>query len=290
MGNPAAQTAFGPMVVVAVEQQHPADQRLLQDEYACQYLPPTIRFFVKLARWSLVRVLISNILEKRARGVWGGVLCRKRYNSDKAQEAVREGVRTIVILGAGLDTLAYRLAAMAEIAVFEVDFPENIEYKITRLQQVFGSVPDYVTFVSTDFENQELRDVLSAAGYTAEHQALFVVEAVTQYLSEAAVLQLFRFLAQAKAGSRLLFTYIHKDFIEGANTFGLDTMYQQYRVKRPLWRFGIYPNDVPVFLEAYNWCELEQMNSQEFTSRYVQPAGRRLPVMDIERSVFAVKM
>lgn len=231
-----------------------------------------------------------NLSEKRARGVWGGVLCRKRYIDDKLLEAVSAGVNAVVILGTGLDTRAYRLAALAAIPVFEVDLPENIDYKRDRLLQWYGRVPAHVTLVSTDFDRQELERVLEAQGYKAAHKTLFVLEAVTQYLTEGSVRQIFSFLAKANAGSRLVFTYVCKDFIEGMTLYGLDTLYQAYRVKGQLWRFGMDPEQVAAFLGEYAWKELEQVGSQEFIARYVKPSWRALPVMEIERAVYAGKM
>jgi len=218
------------------------------------------------------------------------VLCRKRYIDDKILEALRTGIEAVVILGAGLDTRAYRLAALAEIPVFEVDLPENIEYKTARLEHVYGRVPAHVRFVPVDFESQELESALAAQGYPTGQKSFFVWEAVTQYLTEGGVRRTFSFLAKANAGSWLVFTYIRKDFIDGVARYGLDALYQAYRVKGQLWRFGMDPKQVAAFLEEYAWKELEQMGSQEYMARYVKPSGRALPVMEIERAVTAEKM
>jgi len=277
------------MIAVAVEQYYPEGQRLVQDKLACQFLPPVLKSLVNLTQWPPVRELMFNSSEKRAKGVWGGVLCRKRYIDEKILEAMSTGIDAVVILGAGLDTRAYRLAALAAIPVFEVDLPENTDYKMARLQQLYGRVPAHVTLVSIDFDNQELESVLAAQGYKTEQKSFFVWEAVTQYLTEDSVRQIFSFLAKANAGSRLIFTYIRKDFIDGVVRYGLDTLYQTYRVKRRLWRFGMDPERVAAFLEEYAWRELEQMGSQEFIARYVKPSGRALQVMDIERAVYAEK-
>jgi methyltransferase (TIGR00027 family) len=291
VANQAARTAFGPMSVVAVEQQHyPEGERLVQDELAYQFLPADLKSLMKLTRCPPARELMFNLSEKRAQGVWGGVLCRKRYIDEKILEALSTGINVVVILGAGLDTRAYRLATLAAIPVFEVDLPENTDYKRARLQQLYGRAPDHVTLVPTDFDSQELEGVLAVQGYKAEQKTFFVLETVTQYLTEGSVRQTFNFLAKANAGSRLVFTYVCKDFIDGVNRYGLDTLYQAYRVKGQLWRFGMDPEQVAAFLEEYAWKELEQMGSQEFIARYVKPSGRALPVMEIERAVYAEKM
>ena len=290
MANQAAQTAYGPMSIVATEQYYPERQRLVQDGLALQFLPPGLKSLAKLTRWPPVRALMFNISEKRARGVWGGVLCRKRFIDDKLLEAVSAGIQAVVILGAGLDTRAYRLAALRTIPVFEVDLPENIEYKRAKLQELYRSVPTHVTLVPADFESQGLASVLASQGYRTDHKSFFIWEAVTQYLAEEGVRKTFSFLAQAKSESRLVFTYIRKDFIEGTARYGLDTLYQVYRVKGQLWHFGLEPKQVAAFLGEYAWKELEQVGSQEYTLQYLKPIGRQVAVTEIERAVYAEKL
>lgn len=290
MANQAAQTAYGPMTIVAVEQYYPERQRLVEDGLACQFLPPALKSVVKLTRWPPVRALLFKASEKRAPGVWGGVLCRKRFIDDRLIQAVSGGLQSAAILGAGLDTRAYRLAALRTIPVFEVDLPENIEYKRARLRALYGSLPAHVTLVPIDFESQELAGVLASHGYQTGHKSFFIWEAVTQYLTEEGVRRTFSLLAQAGPGSRLVFTYICKDFIDGTTLYGLDAVYQAYRVKGPLWRFGLEPAQVAAFLGQYAWKELEQAGRQEYVSRYLKPVGRDLSVMEIERAVYAEKL
>jgi methyltransferase (TIGR00027 family) len=187
MTNPAAQTAYGPMSIVVAEQYCPKEQRLVQDELAFHFLPPGLKVLARLVRWSPVRDLIFNLSERRARGVWGSVLCRKRYIDDKLLEAISDGLQAVVILGAGLDTRAYRLAALGTLPIYEVDLPENIAYKRAKLQAWYGSVPAQVALVPLDFDHEDLASRLAAQGYRTEDKTFFIWEAVTQYLSEAGV-------------------------------------------------------------------------------------------------------
>jgi len=289
MANQAAQTAYGPMSIVVAEQYYPDQQRLVQDKLALHFLPPGLKILARLARWSPVRNLIFNLSETRARGIWGGVLCRKRYIDDKLLEAASDGLQAVVILGAGLDTRAYRPAILGTLPVFEVDLPENIAYKRAKLQAVYGGLPAHVALVPLDFDHQDLMSGLGQHGYQAEYKSFFIWEAVTQYLSQAGVQKTLRSLAQAKAGSRLVFTYICQDFIDGTDHHGLEALYAAYRGKNPLWHFGLAPGQVATFLEPCSWKELEQVGSQEYTARYLEPVGRTMPVTEIERAVYAEK-
>jgi methyltransferase (TIGR00027 family) len=77
-----------------------------------------------------------------------------------------------------------------------------------------------VTLVPIDFDHQELGAVLASHAYQTSTKTFFIWEGVTQYLTEEGVQRTFKFLAEAAVGSRLIFTYTPKDFIEGKNLYG----------------------------------------------------------------------
>lgn len=289
MTNPAAQTIYGPMCVVAIEQYYPDAQRLIEDGLAIRFLPAALRAFVHLTRWSPVRNLIFSLSEKRGHGIWGAVLCRKRYINDRLEEALKAGVNAVVILGAGLDTCAYRSNALAALPVFEVDLPENSAYKKARLEHIFRQIPAHIRLIALDFDRQDLESVLTSYGYQIKRKVFFIWEAVTQYLTEEGVRSTLQFLSKAESGSQLVFTYIRQDFMDGTLLRGLDAMYQNYRGKKPIWKFGLAPEKVSDFLQEYGWQVQEHLGSSEYTERYVKPTGRNMPVTEIERTIRAVK-
>lgn len=288
MTHPVSETAVGPMTIVATEQYEPEAQRLIHDELAYHLLPQGVQRVVRLARWRPMRNLLMSVTEKTARGIWGSMLCRKRYIDDTLQEALGS-VDALVNLGAGFDTRAYRIPGLVTLPIFEVDAPENIAAKRARLEEIHRQVPATVRLVPIDFEREELATVLAEHGYRAEHRTFFIWEAVTQYLSEEAVRTTFALLAKAPPGSRLVFTYIRKDFLDGVEHYGAGPTYQRFRVKQQLWHFGMDPKQVGAFLDEYGWREVEQLGSAEFHARYVAPTGRAMPVSEIERAVSAVK-
>ena len=218
------------------------------------------------------------------------VLCRKRYVDEKMIESLQKGIKNVVILGTGLDPRVYRFSRLPAIQVFEVDLPRNIEYKKKRLKQLYGTIPPQVRLVPIDFSNQDLESVLKEVGYSTDQKSFFIWEGVTEYLSESTVRRIFKFLAKAKPGSRMVFTYIVKDFIEGKRTYGLKSLYQQTRVKGKFFFFGLHPGHVADFLEGYSWKELEQAGTSEYRAKYLKPVGRKDAVMEIERAVYAEKV
>ncbi|WP_037365612.1 SAM-dependent methyltransferase [Amycolatopsis orientalis] len=281
----ADRTAFGPMVIVAADQHE--SRPLIDDPWARRLLPASARLAVALTRFRPIRRALIAATEKKIPGLWASMLCRKRYFDDALRAALGE-IDTVVILGAGFDTRAYRLPALAAIPVYEVDLPANIDRKRAALTKALGHVPDHVTLVPVDFETENLADTLAQHGYSSG-RTFFLWEAVTQYLTEAGVRRTFDFLATAPAGSHLAFTYIRKDFLDGTNLYGAEAAYSDFVVKQQLWRFGMTPDEVGGFLAEYGWHEGEQAGPEEFRSRYLVPGGRDIPVSEIERSVCATR-
>jgi methyltransferase (TIGR00027 family) len=99
--------------------------------------------------------------EKISHGIYGGILCRKRYIDEKLLEYLHR-VDLVVHLGAGFDTWMYRLGTLACMRVLETDLLENIESKRIGVRRVFGAVPGHVTLLAIDFDHEESAAVLAA--------------------------------------------------------------------------------------------------------------------------------
>jgi methyltransferase (TIGR00027 family) len=287
--NRAARTATGTMAIVVTERAVPGEQRLVDDDLAVRFQPALAKAILAFARWDAGRRLLIRSADRAAPGQWASILCRKRYAYDRARDAIENGCDAVVILGAGLDTLGYRVQRLRNVPVFEVDLPENIEHKKVKLRKAFGGIPDYVHLVPVDFDNDDLATSLATAGYRYDQKTFFLWEGVIPYLTEAGVRSTFGSLRNAASGSRLVFTYVLREFIDGTNLHDWQTVYKRFVVQNNLFHFGWMPDEVPAFLEEYGWHQLEQMGSAEFTERYVRPAGRDLRVSDLERSVHAEK-
>ncbi|MCK5008484.1 MAG: SAM-dependent methyltransferase [Spirochaetales bacterium] len=290
MAQKAADTGVGPAAIVAIEQHFPEGARIINDDLAFQMLPFGVRAYVWLSRFSWARDWMVRAGEKKAPGVWAMALCRKRYIDDKVVEAVVEQAETVVNLGAGFDTQAYRLPALAEVPVWEVDQPDNIDAKRLRLRKVLGEVPAHVTLVSVNFDSEDLGAVLASQGYALDVKTFFILEGVTQYLTEAGIQETFDFLAKAPAGSRLVFTYVRKDFMDGKVFYGHEFLYKKMLLKDKIWLFGMDPEDVADFLGGYAWRVLEHLGYEELAEVYVKPTGRKLESLALERVVYAEKL
>ncbi|SPM43459.1 O-Methyltransferase involved in polyketide biosynthesis [Mycobacterium numidiamassiliense] len=287
--NPAAQTAFGPMVLAAVEQNEPAGRRLVDDDLAELFLPAPLRWLVAATRLTPVRRLMVRASEWTGPGLWANLACRKRFIADKLTESLAD-VNAVVVLGAGLDTRGYLLTRQVRIPVFEVDLPVNIARKAKTVRRVMGQPPLSVRLVALDFERDDLLTALAEHGYHTDYRAFFICEGVTQYLSEAGVRRTLEGLRAAAPGSRLVFTYVKRDFIDGTNRYGTRTLYRNVRQRNQLWQFGLQPDEVAGFIADYGWRLVEQAGPDELVQRYVEPTGRKLGASELEWSAYAEKV
>ncbi len=116
-----------------------------------------------------------------------------------------------------------------------------------------------MTLVPIDFDREDLGTVLSSHGYSTSMRTFFIWEGVTQYVSEAGIRATMEFLAKKPAGSRLVFTYMPKDFIDGEVFYGHEYLYQQMRVKDQIWLTGFDPEAIGGFLGEYGWRVREHL-------------------------------
>lgn len=286
--NPAAQTAFGPMVLAGIEHNEPVGRRLVDDDLAAALLPASGRALIGATRWSPLRRLLIRASERSGPGMWASLACRKRYIDNQLTAALAD-VDAVVVLGAGLDTRGCRLARRRDVPVYEVDLPVNVIRKAKAVQRALGGVPATVRLVPMDFERDGLMATLGEHGYRADARTFFIWEGVTQYLTPDAVRATMLALRTAAPGSRLVFTYVQRDFIDGVNLHGARSLYARFRRRRQVWHFGLTPADVDAWLAQYGWQLVENAGPDYFVPHYIAPTGRRLRASQLEWTAYARK-
>jgi len=284
--NPAAQTAFGPIVLSAIEHQEPPGRRLVDDDLAASFLPARLRLLVALTRVDALRRAAVAASDRSGPGLWASIACRKRYIDERLSDPVNE-FDTVVVLGAGLDTRGYRIARHSDLPVFEVDQQVNVERKSAVVQRVLGATPASVHLVPVDFETDDLMSVLGTHGYRADARTFFVWEGVTQYLTPEAVRATLAQLSGAATGSRLIFTYIRQDFIDGTQRYGADAVYRRFRQRSQVWKSGLVPEAVGELLAEFGWRLVEQAGPSYYRDTYIRPTGRTVSASPIEWTVLA---
>jgi methyltransferase (TIGR00027 family) len=141
-----------------------------------------------------------------SRGLRAALVVRSRFAEEELARAVEAGVRQYVVLGAGLDTFAYR-NPYPDLQVYEVDHPSTQQWKRQLLGQAGIPVPANLAFAPVDFEQGSLEEGLRAAGFRADRPACFSWLGVTMYLSEAAIMELLAYVATLPAGSTITFDF-----------------------------------------------------------------------------------
>jgi methyltransferase (TIGR00027 family) len=136
------------------------------------------------------------------------VICRSRYTEDRLARAVRRGVTQYVILGAGLDSFAYRAGPACRVRVFEVDHPATQQWKRTQLSNAQIPEPGGVAFVATDFEAGALSRRLIESGFDSSAPALVSWLGVTMYLTRDAISATVADLSSFAAGTELITDYM----------------------------------------------------------------------------------
>jgi methyltransferase (TIGR00027 family) len=271
----------------ARESARPSGSRLFEDPLAAAFLDWRLRWAVCLSRLPLVGAALPwSLIDGHVAGSRGTVVVRTRYIDDVLRDALRQGARQVVILGAGFDSRAYRIAGIDRVRVFEVDLPQTQASKHRLVLSRLGALPPHVTLIPADLTAPGLDAVMREAGFRAEAVTFFICEGVTHYLSAPAVDALFRHVARAAAGSRMVFTYIHRAILEGTPTFaGADTTLATVRRSGEPYTFGFDPSELGQYVAERGLTLIEDVGAEEYRARYLAPIGRgHEPLSEFQRA------
>jgi methyltransferase (TIGR00027 family) len=142
------------------------------------------------------------------RGMRLFIAARTRFAEDALAAAVARGVSQLVVLGAGLDTFAYRNPFEAEgLKVFEVDHPATQAWKRRRFAEAGIAPPPSLTYTPVDFERSSLGEGLAAAGFAGDQPSFFTWAGVVPYLTREAVTATLGFIAALRGGAAVTFDY-----------------------------------------------------------------------------------
>lgn len=188
----------------------------LHDPLAHRFLPAPQRPVVAAMRRTLEASTASEVVVNTLTAGLAGHAALRMAAVDRAvNDAVADGCRQVVVVGAGFDTRAWRLPAVAECHVVEVDLPAIQEVKRHRLAEVPAVAAD-VEFAPADLSRDVLGDVLGTTAHQPRLPTAWVWEAVAPYLPRAAVADTVTAIARlSAAGSHLAMTVAHPDLLGG---------------------------------------------------------------------------
>ncbi len=135
------------------------------------------------------------------------IAARARFAEDALASAVKRGVRQAVVLGAGLDTFAYRNPFGDRLRIFEVDHPSTQAWKRERLADAAIPLPDSLTYAPVDLDQGGLSEGLLAVGFDPAQQTFFTWLGVVPYLAEEAVWATLGFIASLPNAAHVVFDY-----------------------------------------------------------------------------------
>jgi methyltransferase (TIGR00027 family) len=267
----------------------PPRARLFVDRLARRFLGRSLGLVADLCRLPLLGAAAERVIDHRWPGARSSGVARTRLIDDALADALRDGFRQFVILGAGFDSRAYRLPGLASTRVFEVDHPATLAMKKERLDAVLGALPRYVTFVAVDLDGTELAAALDAAGFEPRARSFFLWEGVTNYLTPHAVDSTLQYFAATGApGSRILFTYVHRGLLDGSMVFaGTEHLFATLERSGEPWTFGLEPAELPSYLDERGLKLVWDLGASEYRARYMGPAARHMAGYEFYRAAMA---
>ena len=232
--------------------------------------PLAVRILSKESRAELARTPDS---EKRpfSAALRAFMVCRARFAEDVLASGVRiSDVSQYLVLGAGLDTFAYR-NPFAGVKVFEVDHPATQAWKRERLEDAEIAVPESVQFVAVDFERQSLREQLLAAGFDPGAPTVTAWLGVVPYLTLEAFRSTVSLLGSFAEGSEVVFDYSQpREVLSPREQLMLDSMASRVAQAGEPFQLFFTPQALAKELEVAGLKVVEDLDGPAIHARYLE--------------------
>ncbi len=205
---------------------------------------------------------------KKARAL---VLVRSRITEDELLKSIGRGVTQYVILGAGLDTSAYRaLPGLEKISVLEVDHPDTQQWKLQRLSEAGIEPPGNLRFVPADFNRMSLEEILGTNGFDATQPAFFSWLGVCCYLERPAVNALFDYVAGLAPHSQIVFDFLmDNSALEDKNAQAIATASKVGRQVGEPWITAFDPTKLEQILRHAGFSQVSYLSAELINQRYL---------------------
>ncbi len=204
------------------------------------------------------------------------LVARSRYAEDNLRRAVESGVRQYVLLGAGLDTFAYR-NPFAGLRVFEVDHPATQQWKRELLQRNNIAIPDSIGYTPVDFEHQSLPEQLRAAGFNFQAPSFFAWLGVVPYLTLEAFRTTLSFVSAQARGSGLTLDYGQpRSALSPLERLAHDSLAS--RVEKVGEPFRLFFTPAEIAAEFSHFHSLEDLGAAEINARYFHGRSDQLAI------------
>ena len=212
------------------------------------------------------------------RGLRLFVAMRSRFAEDSARRAIGDGVRQILILGAGLDTFAYRLEPREGLRVFELDHPATQRDKRRRLEEAHIAEPPHAAYVAHDFERGSMTAALEAGGLDTGRRTFVMWLGVTPYLAEDAVFATLGELARFPGGAEVVFDYANPPHtIEETQVRDFhQAMAEQVAATGEPFRCHLDTRELQARARTLGYVDIEDLDRAALVARYLPQAAAKL--------------
>jgi methyltransferase (TIGR00027 family) len=206
------------------------------------------------------------------------IAVRTRFAEDALAVSFENGVRQAVVLGAGLDTYAYRNPFGERLRIFEVDHPATQAWKQELLRDAAIPAPGWLAYVPADFEHETLAERLAAAGFDRTQQTFFTWLGVVPYLKEEAVWSTLAFIAGLPNGAHVVFDYSDPP----ASLTPEGRAHHDRRARRvadlgEAWVTYFEAEGLHPKLAALGFAEIEDLGPAEIVARYFPGRSGSIP-------------
>ena len=270
---------------------HLAKELMTADEYAAVqgYILGGAQFFepeIDLAAWEpkeLLRRLVNVHIAPSP-------LCRAAYTENALKTAMQTGTKQYVILGAGLDTFAFREKEfLSKHKVFEVDHPLTQANKMERIARAGWTIPDNLTFAPVDFTKDSLKERLIAAGFDPNVKSFFSWLGVTYYLSSEAIGKTLTELSSLCAdGSTLVFDYPDENFFDAPERRVQNTIMMAKAGGEPMQSAFSY-SELEKLLEKHGFLIYELLTPDDIQRDIIDRAGADMKAFEHVNYCLAVR-
>jgi methyltransferase (TIGR00027 family) len=257
----------------AVESAKPEGERLCYDPHA--------HYFINAHRDASILDFWRGFfaaIDRDFPGLATEMVLRNRYIDDYVRERIGDGIRQLVVLGAGFDSRAHRIDGLkGKVQVFEVDHPATQKVKMERLKEIPGYLAHHVVYVPIDFHKEKLDQRLFERGYDKDLKTLFIWEGVTPYLTAEAVDETLAFVANnSPGGSSIIFNYSVEPVGDGPSDPDLsgwtlkkrhEWLENQALVGEPF-TFGIPEGGVEDFLGKRGFCQIVNVTCKDMRNAF----------------------
>jgi methyltransferase (TIGR00027 family) len=175
-------------------------------------------------------------------------------------------------MGAGFDSRAYRFEKLKNLTTFEIDYPATQNAKKILIQNIFGTLPEYVNYIPIDFTKENLKDLLLQDKYNRDLKTLFIWEGTTPYITAESVDDTLAFVTSYSCkGSSIIFDYILKSVLDRTCKYkGAEREFAYLKKTSEPFTFGIEEDKIISFMKERNFNNIVSVGSDDLKKTYIK--------------------